>query len=218
MRRGLQHRRRRGELVLDSRSVCDGGAAERRKQVYEYVDQNRIGDHICYYSDLRKMKEHYPHGRLPGRCRRYSRRSRAPGVSGWQPVNSVCEFPAQTRNHLLARPAGRISKPRCFTHEPGTEPTPNAARLKLFSVVIPARDEAGCFAGHRGTSASGVALEPGAARNRGGGRRQPGPHLGGAAAIAGAKFPSCARFRTPASMALAAPSCSVCAISRAMPW
>jgi CDP-paratose 2-epimerase len=27
---------------------------------YKYVDQNRIGDHICYYSDLRKMKEHYP--------------------------------------------------------------------------------------------------------------------------------------------------------------
>ena len=29
-------------------------------QVYTYVDENRIGDHICYYSDLRKMKEHYP--------------------------------------------------------------------------------------------------------------------------------------------------------------
>ena len=29
-------------------------------QVYEYVDQNRSGDHICYYSDLRKMKNHYP--------------------------------------------------------------------------------------------------------------------------------------------------------------
>lgn len=27
---------------------------------YSYVDQNRIGDHICYYSDLRKMKAHYP--------------------------------------------------------------------------------------------------------------------------------------------------------------
>jgi len=27
---------------------------------YEYVDQNREGDHICYYSDLRKMKGHYP--------------------------------------------------------------------------------------------------------------------------------------------------------------
>ncbi|MEK6744841.1 MAG: NAD-dependent epimerase/dehydratase family protein [Nitrospirota bacterium] len=31
-----------------------------KKQVYTYVEQNRIGDHICYYSDLRKMKEHYP--------------------------------------------------------------------------------------------------------------------------------------------------------------
>jgi CDP-paratose 2-epimerase len=27
---------------------------------WQYVDQNRIGDHICYYSDLRKMKQHYP--------------------------------------------------------------------------------------------------------------------------------------------------------------
>jgi len=30
------------------------------KQVYEYVDKNRDGDHICYYSDLRKMRSHYP--------------------------------------------------------------------------------------------------------------------------------------------------------------
>ena len=27
---------------------------------YTYLDQNRIGDHICYYSDLKKMKSHYP--------------------------------------------------------------------------------------------------------------------------------------------------------------
>ncbi len=27
---------------------------------YSYSDQNRIGDHICYYSDLSKMKAHYP--------------------------------------------------------------------------------------------------------------------------------------------------------------
>ena len=27
---------------------------------YTYVEENRIGDHICYYSDLRKMKAHYP--------------------------------------------------------------------------------------------------------------------------------------------------------------
>jgi CDP-paratose 2-epimerase len=31
-----------------------------RKMIYEYVNENRIGDHICYYSDLTKMKAHYP--------------------------------------------------------------------------------------------------------------------------------------------------------------
>ena len=31
-----------------------------KQQVNVYVDQPRIGDHICYYSDLRKMKTHYP--------------------------------------------------------------------------------------------------------------------------------------------------------------
>ena len=31
-----------------------------KAQVHTYVDQNRIGDHICYYSDLRKMRAHYP--------------------------------------------------------------------------------------------------------------------------------------------------------------
>ena len=28
--------------------------------MFEYVDENRIGDHICYISDLSKMREHYP--------------------------------------------------------------------------------------------------------------------------------------------------------------
>lgn len=27
---------------------------------YTYVEQNRVGDHICYYSDLRKIRAHYP--------------------------------------------------------------------------------------------------------------------------------------------------------------
>lgn len=31
-----------------------------RPQRWTYVDQNRAGDHICYYSDLGKMKAHYP--------------------------------------------------------------------------------------------------------------------------------------------------------------
>jgi CDP-paratose 2-epimerase len=31
-----------------------------RTQKFTYLDENRIGDHICYYSDLRKMRDHYP--------------------------------------------------------------------------------------------------------------------------------------------------------------
>ena len=31
---------------------------------WEYSDQARIGDHICYYSDLSKMQEHYPAWRI----------------------------------------------------------------------------------------------------------------------------------------------------------
>jgi len=31
-----------------------------KKQIFEYIDKNREGDHICYYSDLSKMKKHYP--------------------------------------------------------------------------------------------------------------------------------------------------------------
>lgn len=27
---------------------------------YDYVDQPRLGDHICYISDLNKIKAHYP--------------------------------------------------------------------------------------------------------------------------------------------------------------
>jgi CDP-paratose 2-epimerase len=31
-----------------------------RAQRYTYVDTHRVGDHICYYSDLTKMRRHYP--------------------------------------------------------------------------------------------------------------------------------------------------------------
>jgi CDP-paratose 2-epimerase len=31
-----------------------------KEMQYKYDPTNRIGDHICYYSDLRKMKAHYP--------------------------------------------------------------------------------------------------------------------------------------------------------------
>jgi len=31
-----------------------------KAQVFTYVDENRIGDHICYISNLDKMRNHYP--------------------------------------------------------------------------------------------------------------------------------------------------------------
>jgi len=31
-----------------------------KRMQWRYVEENRIGDHICYYSDLRKMRAHYP--------------------------------------------------------------------------------------------------------------------------------------------------------------
>jgi CDP-paratose 2-epimerase len=35
-------------------------AVSGKKMVWEYVDKNREGDHICYISDLSKMRAHYP--------------------------------------------------------------------------------------------------------------------------------------------------------------
>ena len=34
------------------------------KQVFRYVDEPRVADHICYYSDLRKIQAHYPEWRI----------------------------------------------------------------------------------------------------------------------------------------------------------
>ena len=31
-----------------------------KKMKYDYIDNNRIGDHICYYSNLEKIKSDYP--------------------------------------------------------------------------------------------------------------------------------------------------------------
>jgi CDP-paratose 2-epimerase len=31
-----------------------------KKMIHTYTDENRIGDHVCYYSDLSKIKKHYP--------------------------------------------------------------------------------------------------------------------------------------------------------------
>jgi len=44
--------------ILEAFTIAEKYSGKR--QVYEYIDKNREGDHICYYSDLRKMKTHYP--------------------------------------------------------------------------------------------------------------------------------------------------------------
>jgi CDP-paratose 2-epimerase len=41
--------------AIDLAEQATGHKLQRR-----YVDQNRMGDHICYYTDLRKMKAHFP--------------------------------------------------------------------------------------------------------------------------------------------------------------
>jgi CDP-paratose 2-epimerase len=38
-----------------------------KEQVHSYLDQARAGDHICYYSDLRKMQKHYPNWKITRR-------------------------------------------------------------------------------------------------------------------------------------------------------
>jgi CDP-paratose 2-epimerase len=48
--------------ILEAFELAEGITG--RRQRYTYVDQNRSGDHICYYSDLRKMQSHYPAWRV----------------------------------------------------------------------------------------------------------------------------------------------------------
>jgi CDP-paratose 2-epimerase len=44
--------------ILEAFAMAEHATGQKMK--WRYVDENRIGDHICYYSDLRKMKSHYP--------------------------------------------------------------------------------------------------------------------------------------------------------------
>jgi CDP-paratose 2-epimerase len=48
--------------ILEAFTITEGFTG--KPQPYTYTDQNRAGDHICYYSDLRKMRAHYPSWRI----------------------------------------------------------------------------------------------------------------------------------------------------------
>jgi CDP-paratose 2-epimerase len=44
--------------ILEAFKIAESFSGKPQK--FRYLDENRIGDHICYYSDLRKMRSHYP--------------------------------------------------------------------------------------------------------------------------------------------------------------
>jgi len=44
--------------ILDAFNLTESISGKAMK--YQYVEENRTGDHICYYSDLRKMRRHFP--------------------------------------------------------------------------------------------------------------------------------------------------------------
>jgi len=47
--------------ILEAFEICE--TFSDKKQKFDYIDENRVGDHICYYSDLSKIHAHYPHFR-----------------------------------------------------------------------------------------------------------------------------------------------------------
>jgi CDP-paratose 2-epimerase len=55
-----------------------------KPQRYSYVAENRVGDHICYYSDLRKMMSDYPGWKLTRSLPQILEEV----VSGWQARSS----------------------------------------------------------------------------------------------------------------------------------
>ncbi len=52
-----------------------------KKPKLTYVNENRIGDHICYYSDLRKLQSHYP---------------------GWKPTRTLKEIVSEMVESMTA--------------------------------------------------------------------------------------------------------------------
>ena len=44
--------------ILEAFQITE--AVTGKKQVFTVLDENRIGDHICYFSDLRKIRSHFP--------------------------------------------------------------------------------------------------------------------------------------------------------------
>ncbi len=50
----------RGNSISVLEAIAKIEALSGRKMNVEYVDENRVGDHICYISNLAKLKSHFP--------------------------------------------------------------------------------------------------------------------------------------------------------------
>jgi CDP-paratose 2-epimerase len=50
--------RQNSTSILEAFDIVAGLSG--KAMIWEYIDRNREGDHICYISDLSKMKRHYP--------------------------------------------------------------------------------------------------------------------------------------------------------------
>lgn len=50
----------RGNSISILEAIAMAEDVTGKKMKHEYVDQNRSGDHICYISDLTKLRAHYP--------------------------------------------------------------------------------------------------------------------------------------------------------------
>ena len=48
--------------IIEAFKICEEISG--KNQIFEYREENRIGDHICYYSDLSKINMHYPSFRI----------------------------------------------------------------------------------------------------------------------------------------------------------
>ena len=44
--------------ILEAFALVERASGQRQR--YTYVETNRIGDHLCYYSGLAKIRAHYP--------------------------------------------------------------------------------------------------------------------------------------------------------------
>ncbi len=48
--------------IIEAISMAENATGQKMRS--RYLNENRSGDHICYYSDLRKIRQHYPQWRV----------------------------------------------------------------------------------------------------------------------------------------------------------